>query len=76
MSQKKSRQQQKPKSEIKLAEEKSGDHGSLKPVEFEILLEEIVEGNVTTDNIKSEYIRNTGMLRLELSGVVAKSKWR
>ena len=48
--------------------------GSLKPVAFEIHLEEIVEGIVTADDIRSEYIAKTGMLRLELCGVVAKSK--
>ena len=48
--------------------------GALKPVAFEIKLDEIVEGLVTADDIVSEYVAETGLLRLELCGVVAKSK--
>ena len=48
--------------------------GSLKPVSFEIQLGDIVDGIVTADDIISEYRAETGLLRLELCGVVAKSK--
>ena len=48
--------------------------GALKPVSFEIKLVDIVEGLVTAEDIVSEYRAESGLLRLELTGVVAKSK--
>ena len=48
--------------------------GELKPISFEIKLDDIVDGLVTADDIVSEYQAKTGLLRLELCGVVAKSK--
>ena len=49
--------------------------GELKPISLEIKLDDIVDdGLVTADDIVSEYQAKTGLLRLELCGVVAKSK--
>jgi hypothetical protein len=48
--------------------------GELKEISFEIKLDDIIDGEVTADDILSEYKAETGLLRLELRGAIAKSK--
>ena len=52
----------------KIVEQNIGD---LKPVNFEIHLEELVKGAVVAEDIHSEYIAEKGLLRLELLGIAA-----